>query len=95
MYPMQKYQRLKKLETNNTFTAKVEEDENGEQYILFPDGTLDDWLPDDKLEWILNDDKTIILVNHSWKERQSDSREDDTAEPGVQRGVSEEGPPVS
>ena len=82
------------MESNSTFTAVVTEDADGEQYIVFPEGSLSDWLPDDKLEWIINDDKTIILVNHSWKERQSDSREDDTEQPPVQRDLFEESPPL-
>jgi len=82
------------LKSNNIFTATVEEDANGEQYIVFPEGSLSDWLPDDKLEWIINDDKTIILVNHSWKERQSDGREDDSEQSPIQRGISEESPPL-
>jgi len=65
---------------SNTIVANVEEDENGDQFLVFDEGTLEewDWRVNDTLEWKINEDGSIIIENSSWKER--NSGKDDTVQ---------------
>lgn len=65
---------------SKTVIANVEEDENGDQYLVFGENELDSWgwQVNDTLEWKINDDGSIIIENQSWKER--NSGKDDTVQ---------------
>jgi len=57
----------------DNFVATVEEDENGDLIIPFPDKFMEQtgWLEGDDLEFT-TEDNSIILINRSWLERQAD-----------------------
>jgi bifunctional DNA-binding transcriptional regulator/antitoxin component of YhaV-PrlF toxin-antitoxin module len=57
---------------NKTWTVTLEEDpDTGELILPFPPEMLEesDWRTGDTLNFIVQDDESIILENLSWKER--------------------------
>lgn len=53
------------MESNNTFTLKVEKDEKtGVFYITPPEGMLNQlgWSPGDSIDWVDNKDGTFTLI---------------------------------
>jgi len=55
----------------NSFVSTVEEDENGDAIIPFPEGFLErlGWLDGDELEYH-TEGSDIVLINVSWQARQ-------------------------
>ena len=51
------------------YTAKLTEDDEGNLILPLPKELFEGHFPwhiDDKLEWTVNDDNTVILTNLSW-----------------------------
>ena len=57
------YRRSDKTLVNKSYIARVEQDENGECYIVFPDMMLENmgWDEDTPLEWVNNNDGTFTV----------------------------------